>query len=304
MALRTNVRHLRAFAALAHHRHFSRAAQELGLSQPALSMLIAQLEQDLTTALIARTTRSVDLTPAGREFLAAATRLLADFDQALLSVTEYATLQRRRLRIAAVPSLCQGFLPAIIAAFQQAHPDVIIAVDDLQGDQVVEALITDRADLGLGYVSPSDGLAYIPILEDRLVVLSRTGDKPKVRDLPWAAMSGRDIIAMRPGTTIRRLIDRTGRDAGVVLRVVLEPSQMPTAAAYAAAGLGCAILPSSAIPDPLPPALSCQVLVEPAVKRTLSIIEAKTPTTAPAAAAFREMLLQFAKTSPFAVCLD
>ena len=84
-----NIKHLKAYIAVASELHFTRAADKICLTQPALSSLIQQLEQDLGVSLISRHTRQVELTEAGSEFKATAEKLVADFEQAIYDVITY-----------------------------------------------------------------------------------------------------------------------------------------------------------------------------------------------------------------------
>src|SRR5690242_19963988 len=100
-----NLTRLRSFIAVAQERQFRRAAERIGLSQPALSAHIRELEQDLGVALFSRTTRSVRLTAEGESFLHRAQRALDDLSAAVLELRERAELKRGRVAIAATPTV-------------------------------------------------------------------------------------------------------------------------------------------------------------------------------------------------------
>ena len=285
------IKHIRAFRAVSEHSHFTRAAQALGLSQPALSALIAQLEQELSARLFTRDRRGAELTLAGREFLIASSRVLSEMDAAVGAARDYGKLRRGRLRIAALPSLCTLLLPNIIRRFHDQHKFVVIQVLDLVGEEVIGRAKRREIDFGLGYVGPGDAVDHEPILADQLVaVASRSRLGSVAETVAWKELADHEIIAMGHGTTIRRLTDDAIRRSHADLRILLEPLQMPTAIAYARAGLGVAILPSTGVPRNLEADMVSAVLTDPIVDRTVSIIRSSEAQLEPAAEAFLAMV--------------
>lgn len=286
---RIEFRHLQAFVEVCEHRHFTRASQSLAISQPALSALISQLEQDLGTQLLVRTTRSVEVTPAGREFLQSAARIVADLLRSVQEVQDYSELRRGRLRVAALPSLCAFILPQVAKTFCARHGGVDLSIIDAMGDEVVEQVTRRQVDFGIGYVTSTDLVIAEPFLTDRLVAVGlpeRLGGK---RSLRWKDLANVELIAMSQGTTIRRLVEQGCREAGVTPRIVLEASQMQTALAYAREGLGIAVLPSSGVPGQTDN-LGLAELTSPTIERSLSVITARSNPISPPAAAFLRIL--------------
>ena len=288
---RINLKHLRAFRAVAHHSSFTRAAEALGISQPALSALIVQLEEDLGAKLIHRTTRAVELTSIGREFLASCERILPDIDSAIADVRDFAQLRRGRLRIAALPSISRTLLPATLRAFRKKHVPVTVSVVDVLGDALIERVLTGQVDIGIGFALPSADLRCEKLLTDQLVAVAPAdmfgGSSKRIR---WRDLASHDIIAMHHGTTVRRIMEDSARQANVTLRVILEPEQMPTAIAYARAGLGIAVLPTSALIAGEEPGVTSVPIVAPVAKRQLSVLSRRLQAMSPAAEAFAGML--------------
>lgn len=293
---KVSIRQIRAFRTAAEHGHFTRAAHELGLSQPALSALIAQLEEELSVRLFDRSRRGAELTRAGREFLIASARVISEIDAAVGAARDYAQLRRGRLRIAALPSLCTFLLPAVIRRFHEQNENILIQVLDLHGDEIIARAQRRDVDFGLGYVPPGDPVEHEPILADQLVAVaarSRIGNPGKT--IAWKALAGHEIIAMGHGTTIRLLTEEGIRRSGADLHILLEPQQMPTAIAYARAGLGVAILPSTGVPRSLEEDMISATLIGPSVDRTVSIIRGDTGPLEPAAEAFLMMVREEAQ---------
>ncbi|RIV80107.1 LysR family transcriptional regulator [Aurantiacibacter xanthus] len=286
---RIEFRHLHAFVAVCEHRHFTKAAQFLAISQPALSSLISQLEQDLGMQLLIRTTRSVEMTPTGREFLSSAIRIVGDLQRSVQEVQDYTQLRRGRLRIAALPSLCTYLLPEAAAQFARQHEGISISIVDVMGDEVVERVTRRQVDFGIGYVSSTEMVSADPILTDRLVALGTTDFLGDDTSLKWNELAAMPIIAMSDGTTVRSLVERGCREAGIAPDFALEANQMPSAIAYARAGLGVAILPSSAVVGPAEDLRSVD-LIAPQIERSLSVIRTRDNPISPPAAAFLKIL--------------
>ena len=287
-----NIRHLRAFTAVAEHRHFTGAAEVVHVSQPALSALIRQLEDDLEVTLLDRNTRNVELTPIGREFYDIAQKALATFDEALAHIADYGTLKKGRIAIAALPSLASSVLPKLVEDFIEHHPRIAVSVVDLPGDQIIDAIRTKRVEIGLTNTQPQEDIEAIPIMSDRLVLVGRLQQTtPRRGSIRWKALGNEPIIAMARGTTIRALIDAAAAAAKTTLNIVLEPRLLPTAIAFAEQGLGSAVLPSTILPIPSIKK-SCQYeLAAPSMTREISLIHLAQSPLAPAARAFHEHIL-------------
>src|ERR1700761_5418438 len=135
------IRQLRAFVAVYQLRKLSAAAEQLFVTQSAVSMLIRQLEEGLGARLFDRTTRSLQPTAAGTEMLAAAERVLRDVDSLSASFGELSGLQRGRVCLAITPTLASFLMPAAIRRFGSAHPQVRIVVDDCAPDQFISRII-------------------------------------------------------------------------------------------------------------------------------------------------------------------
>src|SRR6187551_641055 len=139
-----DLRQLEYFAAVARHRHFTRAAEELYVTQPALSQQVRRLEREL----LKRTSSGVEVTPAGQELLTRAEAILADVGRARAAMDEHAGVTRGFVRLATAPGELLR-LPAELAAFHHGHPGVRIALRHGSHREVLEALRRGAADLAL-----------------------------------------------------------------------------------------------------------------------------------------------------------
>lgn len=286
-----NIKHLKAFIAVAAELHFTKAAEKVCLTQPALSSLIQQLEQDFGVQLVRRHTRQVELTEAGNNFRATAEKLVADFEQAIYDVKTYKSIRRGRVSIAAMPSLCCYFLPAVLKKFGDQYPDIQLNVIDCAGQDILDALKEKRIDFGLSYTQTSRELEATPLMEDSLVLVCKK-DHPFVNKatLTWQDLANEKLIAMDKGTTIRTLIDSTALLKNMKLDIVLEPRLMPTALSYAEAGIGVTILPSMGVDNILPESLRALPLVNPSIRREISLLRRRENKLSPAARTLQEFI--------------
>lgn len=237
-----NFRQLRAFISIAETSSFTRTSEQLHLSQPALSYSIRKLEDSIGLQLLARNTRTVELTPAGEHFLAQARGMLQDMENAVRDARETLNLSRGTIRLAALPTAAASFLPGIIAAFMKDHPGVQVSLRDGRAGEVKAWVQSGEVDAGITS-RPDDlsGLSFDPLMDDNLVLLVRHADIND-NDRAWRELP---YIAMTTDTSIRPLADAALRLAGRPDEPAWEVSHMSTAAALVRAGLGFTLLPAS-----------------------------------------------------------
>ena len=185
-------RNLRYFVAVAEELHFSRAAQRLYIAQPALSEQIRRLERDLGVALLRRTTRKVELTPAGEEFLARARRILAEADEAVAEASRAARGESGRLRISTVlaPGLEQ--IPRLLRAFREARPEVAVELQHVS--------IEDHSG-GLHDGAVEVAFVWLPFADEQLA-FELIAEEPRL-----AALSSDHPLAAREELRIEQLVD-------------------------------------------------------------------------------------------------
>jgi DNA-binding transcriptional LysR family regulator len=219
-----DIHDLRVFAAVARTLHYTRAARELGLSQPAVSARIAFLEKDLGTRLLRRAGRGMALTPAGDVLAVEAGKVLARLDAARAAVEEVKGLLRGRLRIGASTTPGIYLVPRAAARFSMRHPGVAleVRVDNTLG--VEEAVL--RGDLHVGVVGGHlvrQDLRSEPLCEDELVVFAAP-EHPLARK---KAVELEEILehgfAMRErGSATRDWFERWLAERGKAFRVGVE----------------------------------------------------------------------------------
>jgi DNA-binding transcriptional LysR family regulator len=166
------LRHLRYFVAVAEELNFSRAAERLHMAQPPLSAAIRQLEQELGTELLLRTTREVRLTEAGSEFLDGARRTLAELDRARSDAQRAAAGETGQLRVGFSWSARFEALPAIGRSFRLSHPDVSLLTEEMWNARMAPALRSGAIDLAVSLCPEIAGeCSYVPIRSEPVIAL-------------------------------------------------------------------------------------------------------------------------------------
>jgi DNA-binding transcriptional LysR family regulator len=179
MSRTLELRHLRAFVAVAEELHFTRAAKRLNLAQQALSGQIRQLEHELGTQLFQRTTRSVELTDAGRTLLAHAVRILAAVSTAWEETARAGAGELGRLAVCYTPTVGDELLPIVVGELHRRHPAVHLRTCEMWQAESVQAVTTGRFDVGLARcpVGLGDDLDCVSIRDEPLGVVLGAGHR-------------------------------------------------------------------------------------------------------------------------------
>jgi DNA-binding transcriptional LysR family regulator len=243
------LRHLRYFRAVAEELHFGRAAERLHIAQPPLSQQIRQLERDLGVALLTRSTRNVDLTPAGKAYLDRTIKILAAVDDAADLARRIAEGSIGRLTIGCVGSATYSVLPQLVRALSERLPDVDVRVrGEMLAPAQLAALAVGEIDLALlrpPIVDP--GLSTEIVRRDALLVALPEGHRLcKRKALRMADLRSEDLVAHAGGgrSVMGSLLTTLCNDAGFTPRIRHEVEETSTLVTLVAAGLGVAIVPA------------------------------------------------------------
>lgn len=236
------------FVAVAETRHFTQAAEALGVAQPSLSKQIRALETELGAPLFSRARGNITLTQAGEALLPLAKRILADVDTARLEVQELVGLRRGRVRLGATPSLCSGLLGEVLRRFHTAYPGIRLLVEEGGSRDLVRDLTRGSLDLALVIMPLAEDTPLVtsPMLRENLVVVSPAGEGP----LPPRAqvritdLRDRPLVMFRPGYDLREATIGACRHAGFEPRFAVEGGEMDAVLRFVEAGLGVAVVPS------------------------------------------------------------
>lgn len=241
---------LRIFVAVAERQHVTQAARALNLAQSAASHAIASLEARYDAKLFDRVGRRIELTEAGRAFLAEARTILAQIERAESALSEFGSLERGTLAVQASQTIASYWLPHHLVAFRRAHPRINIRLTIGNTAQVAEAIETGAAELGFieGAVE-NDQLVSIPVARDQLVLVVGPDHgwaweaPPKTADLLES-----EWVLREPGSGTRSVFEATLAHLGIELRDLRVAMELPSNEAVRAAveaGLGATALSAS-----------------------------------------------------------
>jgi DNA-binding transcriptional LysR family regulator len=273
-----NLRHLRAFVAVAREGNFTRAAESLLLSQSALTITVQQLEDCVGVTLFNRTTRQVNLTTDGENFLTVAERLLEDFDKAIAGVRVEAERRGGQVEVAVLPSVAIRLMPDILEHFRENHAGIRLVLHDDNARGVQRQVRHNEVDFGISSPwQPHPDLDFTPLTRDRFGVVCRSDHAlaRKKGPVSWRELQDSPLFVMAADTSI----PTTLRDAPDLPDWVRTPAgevlAMVTLLEMVRAGLGITVLPELAKPGPSEPSLVFRRLVNPVVERELGFVTRK-----------------------------
>jgi DNA-binding transcriptional LysR family regulator len=292
MQSRLNLQQLSAFLKLADTGSFGDAAEALGVSQPALSRTIQQIEGKLGTRLFDRDTRKLRLTPAGERLEPLARRLMNEYQEVFAEFDDFVAGRQGVVRIAAFPSVAALLLPATIVSFRERQPAVRIQIWEDVGTPVHRAVLEGRADIGLSTPPPiSSDLRYRPLLRDEVVLVCRNDDVLAHRDEhDWAVFATRAFVILSPETGLRTMIDRAMEAAGVAAEPLFNCKQPTTIGGLVNAGLGISALSRLTLAQLDSRTLAYRKLRNPTVARSIGVVTHAARSLSPAAKLFLKEL--------------
>ncbi|ROZ89331.1 LysR substrate-binding domain-containing protein [Gordonia sp. OPL2] len=242
------LRHLRYFRAVAEELHFGRAAERLHMAQPPLSQQIRQLEEELGVTLLVRSTRRVELTPAGEAYLARVDAILDAVEVAGQQAQRIASGTQGALSIGCVGSATYSLLPRLVRVLRDELPDLDVSVrGEMLAPAQMSALMSGEIDLAL-LRPPVGGVDVVTetIRSDRLFVALPDGD-PRTDDDSVAVSRLRDtefIVHAGQGRSVMSgVVAAMCASAGFVPQIRHEVTETSTLVTLVAAGLGVAIVP-------------------------------------------------------------
>jgi DNA-binding transcriptional LysR family regulator len=289
----TDLRQLRYFVAVARRLHFTRAAEDLMIAQPAVSQSIRRLEKELAVTLFDRTSRGVALTQAGEVLLRGADRTLRELEIALAEVSSYAGMVSGRVRIGARQSMVVH-LPELLAAFSHAHPAVDVSIIEVVSDAMLEDVRAGSLDLA--FVVHRDhvnmnGLNAEPFLSEPYQLAVNLGDRLAGRkSVRLEDLAQERFIMHWPGSAVREVTLAACAIAGYRPRIAVETDSNNAARAYVSAGLGVAVMPRSCLHVPGPDIHRLDL--RPMLTRTSALVWSSNGHASSAARAFIDFTLK------------
>jgi DNA-binding transcriptional LysR family regulator len=244
------LRHLRAFVAVAEERHFGRAADRLHMAQPPLSQQIRRLESELGVELLHRTTRRVEVLPAGQLLLERARGILADVEAAVDDARRAAAGEIGRLAIGFTGSATYALLPSLAGALRDELPGVEL---ELRGELLTPAQVAGLQDgtLDIALLRPpvrERALALEVVRREPLVaVLPADHPLAELDEVPVQRLAGEPFVTYPSHfrSVLHDAVEDTCAAHGFTPTVALEVSETATLVSFVAAGIGVSLVPAS-----------------------------------------------------------
>lgn len=242
------LRQLRYFQAVAEELGFSRAALRLRIAQPALSRAVQELEKELGVELLARTRRSVALTPAGRVLLDETTLVLQRLEEAARRVQRTAAGEEGELRLGYIGAPTQAFLGRIVKEFRRRFPRVTVVLEERTPERVWEMVARGR--LAIGLTRPvrahqALGLPSLLLRRERLCA-ALPADHPLAASpsIRWRQLAAEPLIVLsrREGVSLHDAVLVACRQAGFPPQLAHTPSLISTVLSYVEAGAGIGVV--------------------------------------------------------------
>ncbi|GAB0147330.1 MULTISPECIES: LysR family transcriptional regulator [Marichromatium] len=241
--MHVSLRQLRVFEAVARHLSYTRAAEELHLSQPAVSMQVRQLENAVGLALFERLGKRIELTEAGRElfhYSRAVNRSLQEMEEVLESLKG---VNRGRLHLAAA-STVNYFAPRLLAVFQRRYPGIALHLDITNRESLVQMLEGNAVDLVLmGRPPERVEVESEPFMENPLVVIAPP-EHPLVgvADIPLARLAEEPFVMREPGSGTRQAMERIFAEQGLAIRHGMQMTRNEAVKQAVRSGLGLSVV--------------------------------------------------------------
>ncbi len=288
-----NLHQLRIFYTVARLGSFSRAAEELRISQPSVSIQVADLERSLGVELFEQLGRRIYLTEAGRVLEDYARRLLSLADEARAALDEVKGMRRGRLALGATTTPGTYILPRALGRYQERCPQVVVTLEIGAARRIQEKLARNELDLGvMGADSLSSDLVAEPLVDDELVLVAHPAH-PLVASGIAHPRSLRDhrLILRERGSGTREAVEAAFREAGIQVPVHMELASTEAIKEAVAAGAGAAILSRFAVAADLAAGrLAAVPLADLVIRRRLVVVRHRDKRLSQAATVFVEIL--------------
>ncbi|RKT08589.1 LysR family cyn operon transcriptional activator [Streptomyces sp. 3211.6] len=283
------LRHLRYLLAVAEHGNFTRAAEELHISQPTLSQQVKQLERTVGTQLLDRTGRTVRLTDAGAVYADHARRALRDLAAAERAVHDVKDLSRGHLRLGATPTFTAYLIGPLTAELHRRHPGIGLTLREMPQDRIEAALLADGLDLGIAFAGPHlPSLTATALFTETLGLVTGGARGPVGPDpLPVRALEDEQLALLSGDFATRSHIDAYLARHRVRPRITVEANSVQALTEIVRRTALATVLPDAITDDH--PHLTPVPLDPPLPTRTVTLLHREGAYQSAAARAFTDI---------------
>ena len=291
------LRQLKVFESVARHLNYTRAAEELHLTQPAVSMQVKQLEESLGAALFEQLGKRIHLTEAGKEVLGYARNITQQLDELEAVLNRQKGLAGGRLRIS-VATTANYFVPTLLGSFSRRYPDITVSLDVTNRETLLRQLSENLVDLVIMGRPPAEADVEAEVfLENPLVIVAPPEHAlARVKKIPLKRLQEEVFLVREPGSGTRIAMERFFSERGMHLRTGMEVGSNEAIKQSVQAGLGLGLLSRATVDQEL--ALGQLVLLDVAefpIMRHWYMVHRRGKRLSPVARAFHDFVLSEAK---------
>jgi DNA-binding transcriptional LysR family regulator len=259
------LRQIRSFLSVAETLHFGRTAELIHLSQPALSLQIRALEEEVGVRLLERNRRKTTLTAAGLAFREDAAAAMSKLEEAIRRARLAANGKLGRLRIGFISTAGREIVPATVRRFRELNPEVELSLRNIVTAEQVRMLEDGALDIGFLRVPLGEHpvLEVVTVHREPFVLVVPSSDRlAKRKRVRLRELAGQDFVGVERASApaFHDLIFGMLRDAGIALNVSQSAAEIPTLISLVASGMGVSILPASAVKHSAASVVACEIL--------------------------------------------
>lgn len=268
-----NLGYLATFRLVHQRGSFSAAADLLGISQPAVSLQIRQLEQFLQTRLVERTGRGIRVTAAGEALLAHGERIQQAVDEAIRAVSAFSHDVSGTITLGTGATACIHLLPPLLEQLRRDYPLLNVGVTTGNTLDIVRAIEENRLDMGLVTLPVSSrALDVLPVLEEEFVFIASREQQEAFRAFTPEALYAHPLIAFESGSGTRALIEGWFAASGSGIAPVMQLGSIEAIKRMVRAGLGYSIVPRMAVEQEADRDGLCVRSLTPVLHRQLAVV--------------------------------
>ncbi|MGH1462247.1 MAG: LysR family transcriptional regulator [Neptuniibacter sp.] len=246
-----DIKHLRYFKTVADQHSFTKAAQQLHIAQPAISMAIQKLESELELTLLHRKERKVSLTDEGEHLYKHACRILQAAEDALLEMRELKGLLKGEVRVGIPSMLGSYYFPPILMAFRHCHPQLTLTVIDRGADELQQLLEKGELDLAVivDQATPASLQAEVFLREQMTVICPKEHPFAALKNIEYAQLFSEELVMFNTGFFHRNVVDRLSSEVGVTPKISFETNLIPLIKSIVKQGFAISTLMEMVIQD-------------------------------------------------------
>lgn len=269
-----DIRHLQYFLEVAKQNSFTKAAQHLYITQPTISKMIRNLEEEIGVVLFDRVGKRVELTDAGKVFLSQAQLMIQTFDNMTAQLDDLMKLKKGRIRIGLPPMIGANFFPKVIGEFRERYPGITLQLFEDGAKKVESDVGAGALDIGVVLLPTNEEtFDYFSFVNDRLMLVVHPGHRlVEQEEASLADLEGEPFLLFREDFALHDRIISECLEVGFQPNVVCKSSQWDFISEMVAANLGVALLPETICEELDPESFRIIPLVQPVIPWHLAMI--------------------------------